>query len=209
MLKTWTPIAIGDEWRARLLSVLLSVQDEDKASDIDRTTHIQTQLGSIKARLSRLIDAFVDGTLDKDSFEERKRTLVEEERSLSQALTTDMPDSARVRDVVMERLELASSAQQSYRLGNVASKRELAILLCSNRSVAGKDVVVEPSFPFAVLEERVVVSNGAHSQYRARTVKRLARQLLTWGEEELRRIELGTDRPKLTTRRPATDGLAA
>ena len=61
---------------------------------------------------------------------------------------------------VLDTFELASSAQQSYRFGNPASRRELAIRLCSNWTVAAKEVSVEPYFPLRIIAERHLVQSG-------------------------------------------------
>ena len=60
----------------------------------------------------------------------------------------------------IDTFELASSAQQGYRLGNPASRRELAIRLCSNRTVAGKEVSIEPYFPLKIIAKRHHVTGG-------------------------------------------------
>jgi hypothetical protein len=91
--------------------------------------------------LARLVDALVHAALDKETFNERKRQLLDDQAA-TECLISAMPDipSAALADM----FELANSAQQSYRLGDSAAKRELALRLCSNRSVVGHDVVVEP-----------------------------------------------------------------
>lgn len=137
-----------------------ATQRHDQQTTFDRTAQLQAQLDGIKTRLTRLIDAFLDGHLDKQSFEERKRTLLEEQRSLEDSQRAGSPDPGRATQLVVDTFELASSAQQSYRFGNPASRRELAIRLCSNLTVAGKDVSVEPYFPLRVIAERHLVRGG-------------------------------------------------
>ena len=136
-----------------------SVQRQDDASEDERKSHLQAQIGAIQMRLTRLIDAFVDGTLNKEDFESRKRTLLEEERSLTDSLRSKARTPEVAKALVEELFELASSAQQSYRLGNSASRREMAIRLCSNRSVSRKDVSVKPSISFARFANRELVAD--------------------------------------------------
>lgn len=88
-------------------------------------------------------------------------------------------------------LELASSPVQTYRLGDSGSRRELAIRLCSNRSVAGRNISVEPVKPFSILTKRKYVIGGAHSQYRARTVEELAAELWKWAKVKLQADRAG------------------
>jgi DNA invertase Pin-like site-specific DNA recombinase len=190
MLKAWAPMAATAEWRERLLAHLAYVQEQDGEGEQDRRVNIEAQIGALKARLTRLIDAFLDGSIDKAAFDERKGTLLEEQRSLEDSLRPETSDPEHVRGKILEWLELVSSAQANYGLGSEASRREMAIRLCSNRSVAGKNVVVEPSFPFHVLEKRAVVTDGGHQRYATRTIKQIARELWEWGKAEVKRQEL-------------------
>jgi site-specific DNA recombinase len=187
MFNAWSPVALDDEERQKLLSAIDHVRALDGDHEVERKTQVQTQIGAIKARLSRLIDALLDGAIDKDSFEERKRTLLEEQQSLEDTLKQEAPDPERTAALIAELLELASSPEQSYRLGTTASRRELAIRLCSNRSVAGKDVSVEPAMPFLTLAKRSHVLDCADLQDRARTLEEVAHKLWKWAKEEARK----------------------
>jgi site-specific DNA recombinase len=199
-LNSWPAIANTEESRDKLAAALDYVQKHDEESDAERTGRIRTQIGAVRARVTRLIDAFVDGTLTKEDFDERKRTLLEEQHSLEKSLHSDRPDPEDAKALIAELLELASSAQQSYRVGNTESRRELVIRLSSNLSVAGKDVSVEPCSPLRCLAKREPIIKCAHFQYRARTkstskrttavprqLEETARELLKWATEELKR----------------------
>jgi hypothetical protein len=191
-------VATSDEWKEKLRAQLDYVQQHDGDREHGRRLQLETQLGAVKSRVTRLIDAFVDGALDKDTFEKRKRTLLEEERSLEDSLQPDGDASNQVRVLVDEILELASSAQQSYRLGNTAARRELAIRLCSNRSVAGKDVSIEPVLPLMRLAERDPFLKCAPQPYRARTTEEVARELLQWAKAELKKENESSQPPGWT-----------
>ncbi len=193
MLKAWAPIATTDDCRRTLLKAIDHVQAVDGESDIVRKATIQTHIGAVKDRLTRLIDAFLDGAIDKATFEERKRTLLEEQRSLEDSFRSEEPNQGDARATAVELLELASSPEQSYRLGNSASRREMAIRLCSNRSVAGKTVSVEPSIAFRTLAKRTSVPRCDPHQDRARTDDTIARELLAWASRECRRENDLTD----------------
>jgi hypothetical protein len=146
-----------------LAEALDLVAARDRQNDHDAVARTQAALAATKARAARLIDAFVDGTLDKESFG-----------------------------------ELASSAQQSYLLGNRAARREMAIRLCANRSVAGKKVSVEPHFALRVLANRRLVTLGDPHYDATRTLVKDAWRLYRWAERWLKRNE--KTNPALTRR---------
>lgn len=183
--RAWTPFAVTDAWKLRLSGVLDSVLSAEGNSEAERKSQLRAQIGAAKSRLDRVTDAFVDGALDKASYESRRRTLLEEENRLVAALEGDAISSARIRSFVLETLELAIMAQRSYRLANSAEKREMAILLSSNRTVTGKCASVEPYFPFHIMAKRPAVSNGDHLRNGCRTSVEAAKRLCEWAKKEL------------------------
>lgn len=153
LLKAWAPIALSGRKRDLLIEHLTCAMKKDIDREVDRVAHLGTQIASVETRLARLVDARVEGVIDKDSFEMRKRLLLEEEASLKESRHTSVPDLDRFQRQLAEVFELACTAQQSYRLATPASRREMAIRLSSNRTVAGKEVSVEPYFPLADLPD--------------------------------------------------------
>ena len=115
------------------------------------------QLRAVTDRLARLVDAFVDGALDKDTFNERKRQLLEEQAVLREALTRETVEDTEMSTELPELFELANSAQQSYFRGTPAARRELVLKLSSNRTVARKDVAVEPHPLVRLIQKRRLI----------------------------------------------------
>ncbi len=160
LLKSWAPVALTGKKREQLITQLTDVQQQDVENETDRRANLQAQVATIENRLTRLIDALLDGTLDKGSFEVRKRTLLEEEQSLKESLQTTLPAHERAKALVLELFELACTAQQSYQMASPGSKREMAIRLSSNLSVAEKKVSVEPYFPLSFIANRSLVHSS-------------------------------------------------
>lgn len=144
MLSSWAPIALYASEKDRLREQLLSLTDADRQAAVERRNGLQAQLSSIRGRRERLVDALVDGLLDKTRFDERSQTLSEEEQQVREQLAVCEEEGVRRTQETEEVLELASVAQQGYRLATPEEKREMATLLCSNRQVAGKELLVEP-----------------------------------------------------------------
>ncbi len=183
VLRSWPPIAVTEHERQLLLEHLTHIRASEAAHDDDRRASVTAQIGKLKARLDRMVDAYVDGALDRETFLARKATLLEEQLGLEQALTvTDSPSTHFANDI-LEMLELASSAQHSYRLASVDSRREMVIKLSSNRSVSGKKVVVEPCLALTHLASIDSVHSGGHHRNATRTLEQVARQLWDWAKE--------------------------
>ncbi|MEQ1761096.1 MAG: recombinase family protein [Vicinamibacterales bacterium] len=185
LFSTWPSFAPSEEWKERLALQLEHVAADSVGDEELRRSQIQLQLGALKERLSRLIDALVDGAVDKASFEMRKQTILEEQRSLEEAMNTRAEDAVVTRERIMGTLELACTAQQSYRLASAASRRELVIQLSSNRSVSGHHVYVEPHFPIHLLGKRALITSGDLHREPSRTFEKLAIDLVKWDSQQV------------------------
>jgi site-specific DNA recombinase len=126
------------------------------------------QLASIQTRHDRLVDAFLEGSIGKETFEPRKKRLLMEERELEEKLSRGV-DREQIATRLREILELASTASLSHEMGNDDEKRELLEMLTSNRLVDRENVVVELSFPFCLLMKHNRTKLGARSRYSARS----------------------------------------
>jgi site-specific DNA recombinase len=133
----------------------------------------KVQLGQVKTRLDRLVEAYLEGTLEKELFESRKAALLMEQREIQEKLSEDRSDVAKHVARVLEIVELANTAWLSYETQNQYGKRELVQIATTNRLVFGKNVVVEPSYPFALLVNRQLVTAGDLEPDKCRTKQAL------------------------------------
>jgi hypothetical protein len=120
------------------------------ASSRRRSRRLDLQLGQIEQRLTRLTDVVIDGTIDKETFNERKAALLPSKRKLLEELasTTSMPSIA---DVIAEKFEQANTAQTLYESEVSSEKRSLVESLSSNLAVDGKNLAITLKSPFQAL----------------------------------------------------------
>jgi site-specific DNA recombinase len=182
ILASWPPIAMTEQDCLLLTERLAQIESSITTDDQAHRDQLEAQLRALKARQQKLVDAVIDGLIDKPMFEERKAALLEEERSLEDELRAD-PSTSNLTDTLRPVFELAIMAQQSYRIANPEFKRELVIKLCSNLTVAGKHVFVEPHFAVRCLSTRHNFEHGAPRYPYVRTAWRLYR----WGQRWLKR----------------------
>ncbi len=126
------------------------------------------QLAALQTRQDRLVDAYLEGTLDKEAFEGRKKRLLLDQRELEEKLAREVDaeeEATRLREI----LELASTASLSHELGTDDEKRELLEMLTSNRRADRKNVVVELLFPFGLLSKHDQTQLGGRSRDSSRT----------------------------------------
>lgn len=124
------------------------------------------QLASLEARESRLVDVYLEGALDRETFEKRKGSLLFERRGIEEKLQNNSDPGER-REKVEKILELAFTALLSHERATDEEKREQLEMLTSNRTVEGKNVVVELSFPFSLFAYGEDFQSGAPDRNRS------------------------------------------
>jgi site-specific DNA recombinase len=145
--------------------------------------NLELHLSQLHDRLWRLTDAFLDSSIDKQTFETRKTQLLFETKDLEAAIAHSKENSRSVPDRLEEFLELAKSAYVQYKLGLVEEKRDLLRIVTSNRWVEHKAPVFTLSEPFREVAIRYQNSNGLPRRDIGRTLDALVDQLWKWFEE--------------------------
>jgi DNA invertase Pin-like site-specific DNA recombinase len=141
--------------------------DSELRTEESRQQHIERDLAKIAERLDRLTDAMVDGLIDKETFNERKASLIEERQRRSEARSDDQP--ALFWTSVLDRFEQANMAQESYISGINAEKRDTLVSLGSNITMEGKSLEFAAAFPFSDIMNWRLGLNGGPSQAQVRT----------------------------------------
>lgn len=126
----------------------------------ERTTVLKRDLAKCEDRLSRLTDAFVDGLLDKETFEMRKTALFEERRSLRDALEAPA-DEETFSETVVKYLGRANTAWEQYESGSPEEKREILKSLTSDWRTHGKTLQITMQNVFETIVQCRLSANGA------------------------------------------------
>lgn len=121
-----------------------SFEAEDPQHTItDRRKSMELQIADESNRLVRLTDLLIDGTLDKESFQERQNTIKLRVAELKEALLT-LPKPGQIAEDRYNFLELIKTLAELHKSAERAEKREMLENCFSNRVVIGKEVVLEP-----------------------------------------------------------------
>ena len=125
--------------------------------DVSRKQELQNcrlLLDQNRARRTRLTDAFLDGSIDRDSFEERKAGLLLEEAGLKEKLDALERNEGDALVRLEKFLELTKSASVLYTQALPEEKRDLLKRLTSNLKLAEKNVDVELKIPAQLIANR-------------------------------------------------------
>lgn len=134
---------------------------------------LKLQLEQIKERLSRLTDAYLDGTLERDMYISKKNGLLVEEQLLKERLSDVEDDGKQIVGTVNKILEQANSSYLSYKEGLFIDKRGLVKSTTSNFLVKQKHVSVKLYDPFHLVAERQRETCGSPHRDVARTLSPL------------------------------------
>jgi len=148
---------------------------EEESGRATKASDIQRDLGLVAQRLARLTDAFLDGTIDKAAYEERKAMLLAQRTALNERLAGG--DSTFWQSIA-ERFELGLTALQGYQIGNDDEKREIIKSVSSNLIAQGKEPVLPMFSPFAELREWSISAYGLAHQGAVRTPIRDKRRMM-------------------------------
>lgn len=156
---------------AYIRALVAHVSQEFAGQRENKENGLRLHLGQLNERLDRLVDAFLEGSLEKERYEERKRRLLLERIETEETLADlkAIPGSGAER--IMEFLELSKSALLRHRLGGPEEKRDLVKLLFSNLTVSGKNVSTRLSFPYSEVAKRPKFSRGAPQRIIPRTFR--------------------------------------
>ncbi|WP_167647427.1 recombinase family protein [Mameliella alba] len=121
------------QWRAEL----------DSGEPEKLLASYELQIAQLNAKLDRLMDLLLDGTIGQDDYNARRLKLRFDIESLEEA-TRELGESRITEAQAADLLELLKSLTQLHILGNSATKRRIVENCFSNRTVAGKNLCLEP-----------------------------------------------------------------
>jgi hypothetical protein len=80
-------VSISDAWADKMLAEVERWTLADTAKQADLVARQKVELAQITARLDRLLEVFIDGTIGKDDFTGHKEKLTHEKSALAQSIT--------------------------------------------------------------------------------------------------------------------------
>ena len=139
-------------------------------SATERMRAVTLELGNLRERLNRLTDAYLDKMVDKQAFEERRTSLLFEEKALEDRMREIRDGKHSLPDRFDKFLELVKALCCNYKTAIPEEKREILRSVTSNRAIAPKNVEIQLRSPFLELANRGIVQCGGHDRAVPRTL---------------------------------------
>lgn len=179
--------SLRSESEARCSELRAFVEEGLRASTEERKDDyksLELQHEQIAAQMARLTDAFVDGSLDRDLFEERKERLLARRGEIRDQLAESPVSIPKVEATAAGVFELAEMAWLGYRSTNAELRRRITERVTSNRIVSPCGPVVGLQSPFSEMRElsSVLLSGEQRKGFRtrARKVRVLLQSVVDW-----------------------------
>jgi DNA invertase Pin-like site-specific DNA recombinase len=188
LLDAFKKLEFTEEEKEYLWAEILELDREKTASVEAVRKQLVLKEETIKNRLSKLADAFVDEVFDKETYLEKKNQLVIEEQEIKEKLNRLAKNESDILNQLKDFLELLNRAYASYKLGNAEEKREMVETCVSNFAVNGKFLITKLKMPFQIVLEREVVPAGSPSRATTRThsaqLSQIAKNLYNFFSEQ-------------------------
>ncbi len=178
--RVFEPLHFDDEERTALMSVAEELKKGFSTQWEAETNATRLQLGQLRERLDRLTDAYIDRLIDRQTFEQRKSSILMEEKALQERIGQPME---AVMNRVSKFLGLVGDAYLLYQTTLSSEKRHLVRVATSDRSVSEKNLVITLKSPFEEVANRHKNVNGGPSPGVRRTLEALVRKLFLWFEQ--------------------------
>jgi hypothetical protein len=118
------------------------------------------QIDLLTERLNRTTDAYLEGVLDREAFEERKAALISERRALIDRRADFETNRAAIPDELQKFVELAGAAYSLYCGAITTKKRRLLRTVMSNCIVDQKRIGITWQTPFRHVAEREEITQS-------------------------------------------------
>ena len=105
---------------------------------------LSNEIDTVQSKLDRLTDALIDRLIDRETYTERKETLVLERARLEER-RKKAEQSGPEPEQIRKFLELAKNLAATYQIAEPAEKREIVEIATSNRAVSGRSIYLKPS----------------------------------------------------------------
>jgi len=149
------------------------IKDKEQA-----LANLKVRTEKVNERLNRLTDAYLEGALERDLFEERKGALLFERQAIQGKIKDYAENKTSTPQLLEQFLELAGNAWMLYQEAEPEQKRRMVKTITSNLTVRAKTVDFAYAIPFNEVASREKTSDGRPSWWIARTWKPILDRLL-------------------------------
>jgi DNA invertase Pin-like site-specific DNA recombinase len=168
LFKAFASAELNPEESATLDTLLQETEQHWVEKQQEMLSAIKLQAGQINQKIERLTDCYLEGGIDKETYENRKAKLLVECKTKEATEKTIQQEKDRIFTRVRRFLELAKDLKKSYEIGNLEEQREFMEIVTSNLQVEGRKLIISMQSPFLELSQRWFLTSGAPERAKLR-----------------------------------------
>jgi hypothetical protein len=190
------PLQFSDEEKQDFASQLAEMSSEWEREKHTISQALQIRLSGIDSRLQRLTDAYLDGLIGKEIFEQRKTALtLERQGTATELIHVEQGTSGFYVKRLSEYIALAERACLLFKNGNPEEKRQLLRLVTSERLVDQKTPMFMLHPVFQELANRQQNPSGGASRAIHRDARHVIDKVTPIFAEEAQKVADGEESP--------------
>lgn len=184
ILNCLSEVELGEQELRLARSSIERVKQELEATRNAATNALRLQLQSTERMTAKLTDLLIEGTVDKDLFENKRRQILFEQARAKEQLAGIEQNKLAGIERIEKAVELARSPSLLFKQVPIPKRREFLKAVLSNLSASGKNVEVTLTPAFALIAERKKHTDGGPYRGTCRTWTELTNKLLNLFEKQ-------------------------
>ncbi len=177
-------LVFSDVERAEMLARIGELKASWAGHREQEMQRLTLQIDQLTERLNRTTDAYLEGVLDREAFEERKAALITERRALTDRRADYDANRTSVPEELQKFVELAGAAYSLYCGAITTKKRRLLRTVMSNCTLDQKKLDITWQTPFCIVAEREKTTQSAPDREIGRTSTLLVDRLFALFAEQ-------------------------
>ncbi|HLX62906.1 MAG TPA: recombinase family protein [Planctomycetota bacterium] len=133
---------------------------DETALRINRQTSMKKRESELKTKQQRLLDAFLEGNIEKDVFEAKNIEIRNELSRVQTASLSNTTNTAEVGKIAEEVINIAQNAADRWRGSNWEARRELLDILSLNRTLDEGTLCLTWASPFDAFAEMASIDSS-------------------------------------------------
>jgi hypothetical protein len=156
-------VALSNEWARKMLAKIEQWKAENLKSSALAVDELKTEVNKVEIRLSKLLDAHLDGLLETSEFQNKKSELIEQKTALKQKIEQINRKGSFWLEPLKAWIETAHQAGNLISKENFEAKAELLKKFGSNRLLAAGKAAIQWENPWKILAEKKANSKWGSS----------------------------------------------
>lgn len=152
-------LTLNENQIAEIYKYVGSLHIAQRQENLELRKATQVNLANIDKRIDRLTDLLLDGSIDNQIYQQKKRKLLEQQVVLKEKLTNMDNELRGIKQQIASILELLKSYSFSQKEPSPHEIAQFASVTTSNLQVRGKRLIIKPISPYdQLLQARKMVT---------------------------------------------------